>query len=173
MALFSSASLPMAVAAILVGASSALADITVRFDEGAPKDRFEIRNSASCALKDATITIDMSGSAGGLIFDVTNTGAGVEVFQPFEVVAGRKALAELPVVTDGDRLVTLRVATLPSGGTIAFTIDVDDTKHQREITVADSELKGATVTVQAKGQELRGTFGAAPQLSVKSPPCAA
>ncbi len=155
------------------GMSSALADIVVRFDEGAPKDRFEIRNTAACALNDATIIIDMTGSAGGLIFDVTATGAGVQVFQPFEVVTGRNALAELPAVKDGDRKVALRVDTLPSGGTIAFTIDVDDTKKQREITVAGSELQGASITVQSMGQKTTGVFGAAPKLRVKSPACPA
>ncbi len=113
----------------------------------------------------------MAGSAGRLVFDVTDTGAGVQVFQPFEVTDGRDALAALPVVRDGDNAVTLQIGNLSSEGAIAFTIDVDDTKKQREITVTDSELDGATVTLEAGGTRTQAAFGARPSTSVATPAC--
>ena len=72
---------------IIAGISSApvQADIVVNFVESAPKDRFVIENTGECEFENLVVEIDLSGSAGGLIFDTTATGAGVEVFQPFEV----------------------------------------------------------------------------------------
>ena len=64
-------------------------------------------------------------------FDVTDQGAGVHVFQPFELTAGRDLVLDLPLVKDGDKAVTLRVARLVSVQSIDFTIDVDDTGDSR------------------------------------------
>lgn len=80
--------------------SPALADVQVRFDEGAPKDRFTVTNIGGCALGPTAVTIDLEGSPYGLIFDVTDRGAGVEVFQPFEVSTGDKILKTRPQVRD-------------------------------------------------------------------------
>ena len=145
-------------AALGLCASDALADVEVWFIEGAPKDRFELRNTGECAIRDAGIVIDLSGSAGALVFDVTAQGAGVEVFQPFELVEGANALAALPKVRDGDTATALRIGRLAPGGAVAFTIDVDDTLKGREITVTDGEIEGATVRVTAGGATASGTF---------------
>ena len=139
-------------------AGHALADIEVRFIEGAPKDRFELRNAGDCAIEEADVVIDLSGSAGALVFDVTADGAGVEVFQPFEVVEGAGALAALPDVQDGDTAIALAVTRLGPNGTIAFTTDVDDTLEGREITVTDGEIEGAAVRVTAGGMTSSGAF---------------
>ena len=125
--------------------TAAHADIAVNFDEGAPKDRFSFQNVGECAVKSTDIELDLSGSKSGLIFDTTGTGAGVEVFQPLEIVAGSDALKSITQVTDGDTLVTLSIDELQPGDTIAFTIDVDDTAGNREITVSGSEIEGAIV----------------------------
>jgi len=140
-------------------ASPALADIRVDFDEGAPVDRFTILNTGTCALDAATVTIDLAGSAGRLIFDVTGAGAGIEVFQPFRVVAGGGSLSSLPVVGDGDEAVALAVRSLAPGERVAFTIDVDDTTSARGIMVAGSEIDGATVRVEAASGNGEGRFG--------------
>ncbi|MEO1695473.1 MAG: aggregation factor core, partial [Pseudomonadota bacterium] len=58
----------------LVAATPARADLEVRFDEGAPKDRFTVENTSGCAIGAAQITIDLSGSPFGLIFDTTGSG---------------------------------------------------------------------------------------------------
>lgn len=136
-----------------------LAALEVRFDEGAPKDRFTIINQAACALGATKVTIDLSGSPYGLVFDVTSQGAGVEVFQPFELTAGAKNLKSVPKVADGDNRVTLDLLGLPAGGRVSFTIDVDDTRKSREITVSDQEIAGAKVAVSTDRERLHATFG--------------
>ncbi|MEL7344654.1 MAG: aggregation factor core protein MAFp3, isoform C, partial [Pseudomonadota bacterium] len=93
-------------------ASPAAADLSIRFIEGAPKDRFSFENTGTCAIQDAVLTLDLSGSAAGLIFDVTAEGAGVEVFQPLEFVSGLDALSAVPEVQDGQNSVSIDVATL-------------------------------------------------------------
>lgn len=141
------------------GAEPNLATVEVEFVEGAPKDRFVIQNTGACGLEDLTVALDLSSSAGGLIFDTSATGAGVEVFQPFEVEEGDIALGEGDIaqlvanrVEDGDTELALRIATLGAGDRASFTIDVDDTLPQGElgqIRVADSEISGARVTITA------------------------
>ena len=138
--------------AVALTAGTASADVVVRFDEGAPKDRFTITNTSACALGGVEITIDLAGSAAGLIFDVTGAGAGVEVFQPFELVRGGDVVTTAPEVGDGDTSVTLTLDGLGPQQDVAFTIDVDDTTGGREITVNGSEILGASV-------EVKGTFG--------------
>lgn len=161
------------VATLLVGglAVPAHANLTVDFDEGAPKDRFTFTNTSSCALKDTTVTLDLSGSKSGLIFDVTNAGAGVEVFQPLELVAGKKSLASIPKVKDGDNKITFSVASLAAGEKLAFTIDVDDTMGGREITVSGSEIQGAFASVSTAGKINKGTFGKNAKAVVNVDPC--
>lgn len=136
----------------------ALANLKVQFDEGAPKDRFTITNVGSCALGAAKVSIDLSGSPYGLIFDTTNRGAGVQVFQPFELTDGRERLVALPVVEDGDNLITLDLTGLAIREFVSFTIDVDDTVNNREITVADAEIAGAKVIMKTETQSMEATF---------------
>ena len=144
-------------AAALISTSSA-ADISVRFDEGAPKDRFTITQTGACDLGASKITVDLSTSPHGLIFDVTSSGQGVEVFQPFELVAGADYLTTSPKVQDGDQAIALPLSTLAQGQSVAFTIDVDDTAGGREITVSDAEIAGAIVSVSTASGEYTGTF---------------
>ncbi|MBT9312429.1 aggregation factor core [Leptothoe kymatousa TAU-MAC 1615] len=138
--------------ALPAGADPNLATVEVEFVEGAPKDRFVIQNTGACGLEDLTVALDLSSSAGGLIFDTSATGAGVEVFQPFEVEEGDIAQLVANRVEDGDTELALRIATLGAGDRASFTIDVDDTLPQGElgqIRVADSEISGARVTITA------------------------
>ena len=135
--------------AVLLLPSLSYADLQVQFIEGAPKDRFVIINVGSCDLGPAKVTIDFAASNAGLIFDVTDTGAGVEVFQPFEVTDGAQYLAELPMISDGDQRATLSMTGLGQNKTIAFTIDVNDTNGTREITVSDNEISGTTFSLMS------------------------
>lgn len=148
-----------AVLAVLMS-GEAFADIVVEFDEGAPKDRFTIVNAGDCPLNDVTVTIDLGASASGLIFDVTASGAGVQVFQPLELVSGRDMLGEVPRIGDGDNSIALPVASFAPGAEIAFTIDVDDTVGTREITVSGAEIEGAKATVVQGAETTEATFGA-------------
>ena len=165
-----------AVAGFMVLAMSAplaMADMSVRFIEGAPKDRFEITNLGPCASGQADLLIDLSGSAAGLIFDVTGSGAGVEVFQPFEIVSGAKALLRLPKVADGDKHLVLAIRDLPALGRIVFTIDVDDTIDQRGITVSGAEIEGARLSLTtAAGSMSTARFFSDGIATVKTASCA-
>jgi len=73
---------------LLTLSTSASANLHLEFREGAPKDRFVLKNLGDCTLTDLSVTIDLKNSSGKLIFDITSSGAGVEVFQPFEVETG-------------------------------------------------------------------------------------
>ena len=144
--------LMLGVLASLFLSSHAYADVNVQFIEGAPKDRFVITNVGECDWGARQLKIDFSASSGGLIFDVTGTGAGVEVFQPFEVTAGAGRLVDEPSISDGDQSVTLYMSELLSGETIEFTTDVDDTNGTREITVTNGEISGTMVSVFIEGE---------------------
>lgn len=144
------------VLATFMGAMPALADVEVTFREGAPKDRFVIANKGACATGPMDITIDLAGSDAGLIFDVTDTGAGVEVFQPFVLVSGQAFVANTPAVQDGDNKVVLSLSNLMQDQPVAFTVDVDDTAGGREITVSGSEISGATISIAGGAT---GVFG--------------
>ncbi|MFK8034362.1 MAG: aggregation factor core [Hyphomicrobiales bacterium] len=153
---------------MVLGALPALANVEVTFREGAPKDRFVIANTGNCATGPVDITIDLSGSDAGLIFDVTNSGQGVEVFQPFVLVSGKSFVSDAPVVKDGDNKVTLSLSDLVEGKPIAFTVDVDDTAGGREITVSGSEIAGASISVSGGAS---GVFGTNAIAQAKAPGC--
>lgn len=145
-------------AAVLLLSSAAFADVVVTFDEGAPKDRFTFHNTGACTINAATLELDLSGSQSGLIFDVTSTGAGVEVFQPLELVAGETALTTLPTVQDGDNKLVLDIGALGPNERIVFTIDVDDTAGGHEITVSGSEIEGAKVELTVENMSTSASF---------------
>ncbi len=138
-------------------AQPALADITVRFVESAPKDRFVI-SSDTCPLQDVGMVIDLTGSAGGLIFDVTANGAGVEVFQPVEVQNG--AVTAQPVV-DGDQQLSFTINGLSAGNDVIISADLDDVLADSslgQIRVAGSELDGAFVQMTIAGETQTTVF---------------
>ncbi|MFK7874287.1 MAG: aggregation factor core [Paracoccaceae bacterium] len=136
--------------AVAIWALPAYADVRATFTESAPKDRFEITNDGTCALQGVSVTLDLSTSAAGLIFDVTSSGAGVEVFQPFQLITGGALVANPPQLRDGMNEVTLDIPNFPAGASIVFTIDVDDTRVQSDlgqIRVSGSEIEGAYLRV--------------------------
>ena len=157
--------------ATLVLSTSAFADIRVKFDEGAPKDRFTISNVSGCTLEKGEVVIDLSSSAAGLIFDTTNQGAGVEVFQPLEFTRGQAMLSKMPKVKDGDNKVTLAFKDFKNGDAISFTIDVDDTIGQREITVSSSEITGAAFMVKTMSGSASAKFDGSATAQTKSGLC--
>ncbi|MCF2870256.1 aggregation factor core protein MAFp3, isoform C [Octadecabacter sp. G9-8] len=128
-------------------AGTAQADMQVTFRDGAPKDTFTITNLGSCATGPMVLTIDLAPAPIGLIFDVTDAGGGVEVFQPFELVSGADFVQGASAVRDGDQTLSLDLAAMAQGDEVRFTIDLDDTGGGREITVNGSEMAGAMVLV--------------------------
>jgi len=154
MHIFASTHLALLAASYILFATTAQADMRVTFDEGAPKDRFTIENTGVCAIEAAEILLDLSPSRGKLIFDVTGAGAGVEMFQPFDIVTGAGALTEMPLVLDGQSKIQFNISSLRPGDTISFTIDVDDTLGAREITVSGAEIAGA-MAIYTKGADIQ------------------
>ena len=106
-----------------------------------------------------------------MIFDVTDLGAGVEVFQPFEIVEGAAFLASTPSVLDGQSLIRLNIDRLAPGQVIEFTIDVDDTRGQRAITVSGSEIEGATVAFSQSEVATSATFSRSARADLSLPTC--
>ncbi|MEM8980951.1 MAG: aggregation factor core [Pseudomonadota bacterium] len=136
------------IASALITSSAHAGDLIVSFVESAPKDRFTIANQTGCDLSASEIVLDLSQSAAGLIFDTTGAGAGVEVFQPFEIVAGAALLASVPDVSDGQNAVALNFKDFPADAELRFTVDVDDTLKASslgQIRVSRSEISGAVV----------------------------
>lgn len=139
--------LPLIIAAFSIATPALSADLVVNFRDGAPKDRFTLTYDGSCASEATQVDIDLGTAPAGLIFDVTGAGAGVEVFQPLEWVVGS---ARTSAVTDGDTVVSLELDPLAPGETLAFTVDIDDTTSDRQITVNGSEMVGATLRADGK-----------------------
>ncbi|MFK7746419.1 MAG: aggregation factor core [Roseobacter sp.] len=139
-------------------ASQGSADVRVIFTESAPKDRFTVENTGDCALDDLEVSIDLSASAAGLIFDVTGQGAGVQVFQPLELVSGAENLKNVPDVLDGDNMITLSMRSLAPSATVAFTIDVDDTVGTRATMISGAEIQGAMIRATFRGQTIETEF---------------
>ena len=138
-------------------APPAFADITVRFVESAPKDRFVIA-SDTCPLRNVDVLIDLTGSAGALIFDVTAAGAGVEVFQPVEVQSGTVVASP---VTDGDQQLSFSINELRAESEVIISADLDDVLADSslgQIRVAGAELDGAAVRMTIAGESQTVVF---------------
>lgn len=147
----------LGIAAALLASGPAMADLTVEFREGAPKDRFIIA-STDCAIGPSTLTLDLTTSKGGLIFDTTAEGAGVEVFQPVELEQGAASFSE---TRDGDRVLQVSLDALRPGSPVTLTVDLDDTMVDSalgQIRVAGSEIVGATATLSAGSVKASNSF---------------
>ena len=160
-----------ALASSFMIASIAKADLRVSFDEGAPKDRFRIENAGTCSVSESSIMADLSTSEGGLIFDVTAEGEGVEVFHPFELVKWFGAIEGLPTVADGQTEDRSYIVSLAPDEVIEFTIDVDDTRGQRAITVSGAETEGAGVTYSHAQVRESSFFSALFEAEILVPGC--
>ncbi len=153
----------------------ALANIEVSFTESAPKDRFSIKNVGTCDLSQLIVNIDLTQSDGRLIFDTTAVGAGVEVFQPFEVSTGSLALHTATAVQDGDTELTVKIDSIQANETVSFTIDVDDTLPKSElgmIRVTGSEMNNGAVGVVIGANAVKtAAFGPNNKAVVLLSPC--
>lgn len=124
--------------------------VSMVFTESAPRDRFEIRNDSSTGQRIQRLTLDLTASAGRLIFDTIEGGTGVEVFQPFRIEAGDAKLKTTPVVPDGSDRLTLDFTRFDPGQRFGFSIDVDDqlsASDLGQIRVSGREMEGALLTV--------------------------
>ena len=162
-------------ALIFLSTQPAQANIEVGFVESAPKDRFIIKNTGECILENVMVAIDLTQSTGRLIFDTTASGAGVDVFQPFEIKEGDIELVSLEGVKDGDTELSLIVKSLPSGKSVSFTIDVDDTMLKSELgktRVSGSEIENGLVKISIRKEKpVIGVFGSDSKAIALLPPC--
>ncbi|MEM9434422.1 MAG: aggregation factor core [Pseudomonadota bacterium] len=150
----------ISVAGVGYSADTPAAGLSIKFTESAPKDRFTVTNTGTCALGPTELVIDLSQSSGGLYFDTTASGAGVEVFQPFEITEGAQNILSVQPVLDGDEKVSLTLKDLEPTQSVSFTIDVDDRLENSErgqIQVTGSEISGATVNLRQDGAQLQLT----------------
>lgn len=157
----------LALAIVLFATNATAQDITVQFFDGAPKDSITVINSA-CLISNATLVLDLTGSNGGLIFDVTNAGAGVEVSQPVEVTSG---FATLSPVRDGDKQLQIVLDSLPTGEPLSLTADLDDTLIESGQTrVSGSEMAGASISLTLANRVLTGNFNENGAARITLPP---
>jgi len=134
----------------------AMSKVEVRFIESAPKDSFVIMNHGDCDLQNFVFNVDLTKTRGQLIFDTTASGAGVEVFQPFESQDGDLTLVSGDVVSDGDKTLSVQGRLIPSKKKVSFTIDVDDTlknSELRQIRVTGAEMQDGAVSLSANNAE--------------------
>ncbi|MFT5485657.1 MAG: hypothetical protein ACI9JL_000155 [Paracoccaceae bacterium] len=137
------------IAALVLYGQSAHADIAVQFTEAAPKDRFVVTNRTTCEIASGAITIDLSTSTSGLLFDTDPSGPGENVAQPFEIARSESVSASFANVSDGATTAEIRVRNFLPGGRIEVTVDVDDSVRSgpRGVQMIDaSEMAGARVT---------------------------
>lgn len=150
-------------------------NLQVEFVESAPKDWFAIKNVSGCEIVDLDVTIDLRQSVGKLIFDTTGSGAGIQVFQPFEVREGKVALVSSKRVADGDEQLTVNIMSLAPQATASFTIDVDDTVPSGALgmtMIAGAEIEGATVSLLlTDGHRSSGIFGDNSKAVIELPEC--
>lgn len=162
-------------ALLLISASFVHASVTVKFLEGAPKDRFIVTNTGQCSLKAIQVDIDLTNTTGGLIFDTTASGAGVEVFQTFEVTSGDIKLNGKARVNDGDKMLSIFISNIQPRASASFTIDVDDTMASSErgmIIISGTEIEGGVVTVMQGSLTSSGTFNRNSKATVNIASCA-
>jgi len=155
--------------------AAAMANVSISFNESAPKDWFEFTNQSQCDIKTIKAVIDLDNSAGKLIFDTTEQGDGVEVFQPFEIREGNISLTSSKSVSDGDKSLAITIKNLAPGQSASFTIDVDDTLTNSElgmIRVTDAEISGGEVSLETSdGQVTKGKFDGTGRLQLPAPIC--
>lgn len=118
--------------------------LVATFSEGAPADRFTLTNTSDPGWSVTEVEIDLGPSRGRVIFDVTERGAGLSVYQPFEEATGTAVIANRSEVTDGDTLLTLRFSRFAPGDTFGFTIDLDDTAGFAPTVVSTDEIAEAS-----------------------------
>jgi hypothetical protein len=138
------------VAALVFFIKAVNADIGVRFTEAAPKDRFIFTNRSACEITTGLITIDLSTSKSGLLFDTDSSGPGENVAQAFEIARSDNVSVSITAVPDGASTAEIQVRSFFPGGEIEVTVDVDDSLRSgpRGVQMIDgSEIAGARITL--------------------------
>ncbi len=161
--------LSLAILAAPVAAQACGPAVEIEFTEDAPKDRFEIRNVSNGAWGLTSLSIQLAGSKGDLVFDTAPGGEGLSVYQPFEASRGAAdvKLRAAPLVRDGERALELEFDAFWSGKDFDFTIDLDDRlplSEYGQTMVSGAEIEGAVVIADFVDEDgvrslQKGTFG--------------
>lgn len=143
--------LPAMLAAAAARADACGPRLIVEFVE-APTDVFELRNAGDTGWAVTHVEIDLGSAAGGLIFDVTDGGAGVSGYHPYAEAGGTAITAGRSAVTDGDSRLTISFARFRPGELYRFGIDVDSTGPVSAQTwVSGTDIAGGTIRVLFTG----------------------
>lgn len=162
--------LPLAFAALpastTISQAASCIQIEARFIEGAPRDRFILKNTSAGDVTIRSASLSLSTSDGKLIFDTLEGGSGVEVFQQFKSESNAVQLVKDPELADGAETLSLDFANFNKGAEYQFSLDVDDrltNSDLGQIRVSGSEMNGAILsfavtTPSGKAQNLSATF---------------
>lgn len=160
---------------VSLNASIASGDVTIQFEEAAPKDRFIIKNKSGCDLPSSELTIDLNGTPVGLFFDTAEGGIGENVAQPLEVAKGSEFISAVPVLADGARVLQLNFAFFPKNAQSILTVDIDDSiaSGPRGVQmIADGEFYGAKAALETNnGKQYVAKFNNSGFLSFALPKC--
>jgi hypothetical protein len=158
---------------------SCAAQITGRFIESAPRDRFTFANSPTSRWSVRNITIELGAADGNLVFDTENGGAGVEVFQPYRLEDSSAAVTDVTLPDDGGQSIKIQFSEFQPGQEYTFSIDVDDQLTDSalgNIRVSGGELRGTRLTVEFVSDtgttELQAALFSADNRTVVSGGCA-
>lgn len=168
--------LTLAIAATLIfSASAANADLVVRFEEAAPKDRFVVTNNTGCSFDRSVLVIALAHSPRGLLFDTVRGGAGENVAQPLEIAAAENVDAVTAPVADGARSAKVALNSFQREGRLVITVDVDDSERSGPMGVqmiSNSEMAGARVRLMLEsGEERDAVFNEQGEARVAVPDC--
>lgn len=162
--------LPLAFAALpastIASQAASCIQIEARFIEGAPRDRFILKNASAGNVAIQSASLSLSSSDGKLIFDTLEGGSGVEVFQQFKSESDVVQLVKTPRLADGAEVLSLDFANFNKGAEYRFSLDVDDrltNSDLGQIRVSGSEMNGAVLNFvvtnpSGKTQNLSATF---------------
>jgi hypothetical protein len=145
--------------------------------EAAPNDLVVLRNLSPEGWQVARVDWRLQESEGELIFDTVAGGEGVDSAHAFAFTGGSAGvrLADVPLVSDGAREMTLLFDAYPAGAAFEFSIDLDDTALGLPDTIVDGrEIEGAAIEVAFRNDlgltlVLTGRFGADAIARVDSP----
>jgi len=105
---------------------------------------------------------------------VTGAGAGVEVFQPLDVVDQNPLVLAISEISDGDQTLDIGLDEMTPGAKIRVTFDMDDTLTNSslgQIRVSRSEIEGASAMTNLAIDTPSAQFDAEGVVVIPQPAC--
>lgn len=149
-----------AVAALAAGAAAACEPrLGLRLAEGSPRDSLRLETESVADWRLVRLEIDLSASAGGLIFDSAAGGGGVAGYGDLEAESGA-VFAARPALADGGQTATLLFEPVAPGAVAWLSLDVDGAGGY-SATILSDEIRRAEARAlfrNASGGEIE-TYG--------------